>query len=59
MLLGTAPGVMPAAYRLSMQMGFVERPPYNGPRCKALFTCGYTPEESKNLLLSHLAHVNY
>jgi hypothetical protein len=30
-LLGAAPGVMPAAHRLSMQMGFVVRPPYNGP----------------------------
>jgi hypothetical protein len=35
-LLGIAPGVIPAAHRLSMQMGFAERSTYNGPSLQGI-----------------------
>lgn len=40
LLLDTAPEAMPVAHRLYLQMGFVERAPYNGPALSGIAYLG-------------------
>jgi len=59
LLLDTEPSAMAAAHRLYLQMGFVERGPYNGRSPDGIIYLEKVLESSENPLRSPQAHVNY